>query len=131
MSLPEPTADMLTRIRNASRAGREMVEMAYSNRRGELARILKREGFVNDYAVEGGARKTLRIYLKYREDGTPAICGIRMESRPGLRVYRSVGDLPRVLGGLGTAIMSTSSGIMTAREAKKKGVGGEYVCSVW
>jgi small subunit ribosomal protein S8 len=122
---------MLTRIRNAHGAGMDMVEMPSSRMKAELARVLKREGFVADYVVEGGAKKTLRVYLKYTPAHEPAITGIRRESRPGLRRYTGVAQIPRVLGGMGVAILSTPSGIMSGKEARRKRVGGEWLCSVW
>jgi len=131
MSLTDPIADMLTRIRNAHRADHEVVELPHSRVKEEIARVLKREGYVRDFVVEGGARKTLRVYLKYNEDREPAIRGMRRESKSGRRTYAGRDALPRVLGGLGVAVLSTSSGIMTAKEARTKGVGGEVLCSIW
>ena len=131
MSWSDPVADMLTRIRNAHRSDLELVEMPHSNLKNEIARILKREGYIDDFAVEGGARKTLRVYLRYTEDREPAIRGLKRESKSGNRVYASADKLPRVLSGLGIAIMSTSSGIMTDKEARSKHLGGEVMCLVW
>jgi small subunit ribosomal protein S8 len=131
MSWSDPIADMLTRIRNAQRAEFEAVEMPYSRLKGEITRLLKREGYVKDFVVEGGAQKVLRIYLKYTDDLAPAIQGLRRESRPGLRKYASSQDVPKVLGGLGIAVLSTSSGVMTDKEARDARVGGEVLCSVW
>jgi small subunit ribosomal protein S8 len=122
---------MLTRIRNAHMAEHEVVEMPHSKLKMEIARILKREGYVTDFVTEGGAKKTLRIYLKYDDEGRPAIQGLRRESRGGLREYRAAAKLPRVLGGMGTALLSTSQGVMTDAEARKQHVGGEFLCSVW
>jgi small subunit ribosomal protein S8 len=131
MSLSDPIADMLTRIRNAQGAGREMVEMPSSKMKTEIVRILKREGYVRDFSIEGGEKKTLRIYLKYTEEGVPAIKGLKRESRPGLRNYTSQKEMPKVLGGLGVMIVSTSKGILTDRDARKQNIGGEVLCSIW
>jgi small subunit ribosomal protein S8 len=122
---------MLTRIRNAYGAGHEVVDMPHSRLKGEIARILKKEGFITDYVVEGGGRKNLRLYLKYAAEHEPVIRGVKRESRPGLRRYVNAADVPRVLGGLGVAILSTSSGVMTDKDAREKHVGGEHLCSVW
>lgn len=131
MSLSDPIADMLTRIRNAQNAGREMVEMPSSKMKTEIVRILKREGFIRDFSIEGGEKKTLRLYLKYVEENMPAIKGLKRESRPGLRNYTSQKDMPKVLGGLGIMVVSTSKGIMTDKDARKQNVGGEVLCSIW
>jgi small subunit ribosomal protein S8 len=130
MSMSDPVADMLTRIRNAHMAALEKVDIPHSKLKGEIARVLKREGYILDFAIEGGKR-TLRVFLKYSSDLEPVIRGIKRVSRPGRRVFVSADDLPRVLSGLGTAILSTSSGLMTDKEARKQHVGGEVVCSVW
>ncbi|MFW6151409.1 MAG: 30S ribosomal protein S8, partial [Verrucomicrobiota bacterium] len=97
----------------------------------EIVRVMKKEGFIKDYAVESGAKRLIRAYLKYTEKGEPALSEIKRESKPGLRSYASSDDLPRVLGGMGVAVISTSSGVMTCREAKASGVGGEILCSMW
>ncbi len=132
MSLSDPIADMLTRIRNAHMAEHEVVEMPHSRMKTEIARILKREGYVTDYVVEGGGTtKILRVYLKYTTDHDPAIRGMERVSKCGLRKYASSDELPRVLGGMGIAIMTTSAGIMTAKDARRQHIGGEVVCSVW
>jgi len=131
MSLSDPIADMLTRIRNAQGAQREMVEMPSSNMKTEIVRILKREGYVKDFSIEGGTKKVLRIYLKYSESEVPAIKGLKRESKPGLRDYTSMKEMPKVLGGLGVMIVSTSKGILTDRDARKQNVGGEVLCSIW
>ena len=129
--MSDPIADMLTRIRNAHRADLDVVEMPYSKLKGEITRVLKKEGFVNDYVVEGGSRKVLRIYLTYSEDRSPAIVGLQRESRPGLRKHTNAQEVPKVLGGLGVAILTTSAGVMTAETARQDNVGGEVLCSVW
>jgi len=131
MSWSDPVADMLTRIRNAHGAEQEIVEIPASKLKAEIARVLKREGYVSDFVIEGGGRKTLRVYLKYGAERTPAIRGLKRESRPGLRHYVKGDGIPRVLGGMGIAILSTSAGIMTDREARERHVGGEVLCSVW
>ena len=131
MSFSDPISDMLTRIRNAQMAGHESVDMPHSRFKGEVARILKKEGYVVDYRIEGGSAKTLRVYLKYAGENEPAIRGLKRCSRPGWRRYVASKDIPRVLGGMGVAIVSTSKGIMTDAEARRSNVGGELVCSVW
>ena len=128
--MSDPIADMLTRIRNAHMASLEKVDIPHSKLKSEIARVLKREGYIADYAIEGGTR-TLRVFLKYTTDQEPVIQGIKRESKPGRRVYVGAEDLPRVLSGLGTAIVSTSGGLMTDKEARKQHVGGEVLCSVW
>jgi small subunit ribosomal protein S8 len=132
MSVCDPVADMLTRIRNGNRAGLEMVQMHHSNLKGEIARILKKEGYVSDYVTEGhGGKKTLRVYLRYGYDHKPVIQGLRRVSKSGLRRYVGSTKVPRVLGGMGVAVLSTSAGVMTDKEARKAGVGGEVLCYVW
>jgi len=131
MSLSDPIADMLTRIRNAYRSSHEVVEMPGSRLKSEIARILKKEGYVTDYVVEGGTKRILRVYLKYTQDREPVIRGLRRQSRPGLRKYVGWSGIPLVLGGFGTVILSTPNGMMTGKEARKQKVGGEYICSVW
>jgi small subunit ribosomal protein S8 len=124
---------MLTRVRNAIMANHDTVELPHSKMKGEIARILKKEGYIRDFTVEAGdgPQKTLRLYLKYGPDREPVIQGINRFSRPGLRRYSAVATIPRVLGGLGIAILSTSKGLMTDREARKENVGGEVICTVW
>jgi small subunit ribosomal protein S8 len=128
----DPIADMLTRIRNAEIARHDMVEVPASRMKLEIARILKAEGFIADYEVD---RKRLperiRIRLRYGDRKQGIITGLRRISRPGLRIYARRAEIPRVQGGLGIAILSTSRGIMTDREARKAGVGGELLCYVW
>ena len=132
MSMSDPIADLLTRIRNAHTAGHETLEVPHSRLKAEVARILKREGYVKDYTTEGHENKrNLRIYLKYTQDLDPAIRGLKRVSRPGLRCYVNSKQVPRVLGGLGLAILSTSGGIITDREARKNKVGGEVLCYIW
>lgn len=132
MSLSDPIADMLTRIRNATLAGREKLEMPYSRMKSEIARILKKEGYIIEYTDDGVVpRRTLRLILKYEPDGSPLLRGLRRVSRPGRRRYAAVDEMPKVLNGLGVAIVSTSAGIMTDREARRGKVGGEVLCYVW
>ena len=131
MSWSDPIADMLTRIRNAQSAGIEIVEMPSSRLKAEIAKVLKQEGYVTDYEVDGDVKKVLRILLKYNAENKPVIRGIRRESKPGLRKFCGSRDVPRVLGGLGVAIISTSSGVMSGLEARRRKLGGEIICSVW
>lgn len=132
MSMTDPIADMLSRIRNAIQARHERVEIPASKLKVEIARILKTEGFISNYKlIDGEIQNVLRVYLKYADDGEPVIHGIERLSRPGRRVYRSKDAIPPVLGGLGLAIISTSRGLMSGAEAAKTGVGGEVLCQVW
>jgi small subunit ribosomal protein S8 len=127
----DPIADMLTRIRNGHRAGLKTVEMSHSKMKAEIARILKREGYIEEYVEEGDTKKMLKVSLKYYHGKKPCITGLRRVSSPGLRRYVVSTEIPRVLGGLGIAILTTSSGILTDREARKAKVGGELMCMVW
>lgn len=130
--MTDPIADMLTRIRNANTVYRDRVDIPGSKTKRAIAEILKRDGFIQDYQwIEDGTRKTIRIHLRYGPGRRRVITGLRRISKPGLRVYASHDQLPRVLGGLGIAIVSTSQGIMTDREARRLGVGGEVLCYVW
>lgn len=132
MSMTDPIADMLTRIRNGIQSRHDRVELPSSKLKVEIARILKSEGFISNYKlVEDKVQPLLRVYLKYSEDGEPVIHGIERISRPGRRVYRNKQEIPRVLGGLGLAIVSTSKGVLSGVEAVKNGVGGEVLCQVW
>ncbi len=128
----DPVGDMLTRVRNASRALKDEVAMPSSKLLEAIARILKREGFIEDYSVEQGQYcKVLLVKLKYTHDRKQVITGIRRMSKPGRREYAPSSRLPKVLGGLGVAIMSTSRGVMTSKEASGHNVGGEVLCYVW
>ena len=132
--MTDPIADMLTRIRNANAAMKDEVLMPASKQKTALADILKKEGYISDFAVGAGeteAHKTLKIQMKYSDDRRRTIMGIKRVSTPGLRIYRRATDVPRVLGGLGVAVLSTSHGLMTDREARKRNVGGEVMCFVW
>ncbi len=130
MSMTDPIADMLTRIRNALQANKKEVSMPDSKLKRAVAQVLKDEGYIEDFAVKGsGAKPALAIALKYYE-GKPVISSLKRYSRPGLRQYRGKDELPKVLGGLGVAIVSTSAGVMTDRAARKAGHGGEVLCFV-
>ena len=132
MSMTDPIADMLTRVRNANSAGKQTVSMPSSKKLVEIARIMDQEGYIAGYEViDGQPRATLEITLKYGEKKTKTIRGIKRISKPGLRIYAGKDELPRVLGGLGTAIVSTSKGVMCDRDARKAGVGGEVIAYVW
>ncbi len=129
--MSDPIADMLTRIRNANAMKHETVSIPSSKMKVEIARILKEEGFITDYKVRGEVKKELIITLKYTSDGTRVISGLKRISKPGLRVTSSADKLPKVLKGLGIAIISTSQGVMTDARARKLGVGGEVLAYVW
>ncbi len=132
MTMTDPIADMLTRIRNGQTAGKETVSMPSSKKLVEIARIMDEEGYVLGYEViDGSPRDTLEIKLKYSPKNEKTIRGLKRISKPGLRIYAGKDDLPRVLGGLGTAIISTSKGVMSDRDARKCGVGGEVVAYIW
>ena len=130
--LTDPVADMLTRIRNANKAMHETVEMPTSRLKQEIARILKEEGYIRDYHVrKGESFDTLVVELKFGRNRERVITGLKRISKPGRRVYARKDRLPRVLGGMGTAILSTSSGLVTSRTAAERGIGGEVICFVW
>jgi small subunit ribosomal protein S8 len=132
MSVNDPIADFLTRVRNAGIAKHDTVAMPHSKMKAEIARILKEQGYINDYSERGeGAKKELVVELKYDPEGQRAITGLRRMSRPGRRVYRKQANIPRVLDGLGVAILSTSRGILTDHEARRVGIGGEVLCFVY
>jgi small subunit ribosomal protein S8 len=132
MTMTDPVADMLTRIRNANLAYTDEISMPSSKLKASIADILKQEGYIRDYAVEPTRpQATLRIALKYSRQRERSLSGLRRVSKPGLRVYAKRDEVPRVLGGLGIAIISTSHGLMTDREARKRGVGGEVLAYVW
>jgi small subunit ribosomal protein S8 len=131
MSVTDPISDFLVRIRNASKAKKIRVEIPASNMKLGLAEILKKENYIIDYAVvEDSKQNIIKIVLKYR-DGVSAITGLKRISKPGLRIYKDASELPRVLNGLGTAIISTSKGLLTDKEAKNLSVGGEVICYIW
>ena len=132
MVMTDPIADFLTRIRNANSVNHEKVEIPASKIKRTLAVILKEEGFIKDFEyIEDGKQGVIRIYLKYSPTKQKVITGIKRISKPGLRVYVRKDQLPRVLGGLGIAVISTSHGIMSDREARKRQLGGEVICYVW
>jgi small subunit ribosomal protein S8 len=137
MSVSDPIADMLTRIRNAVMAGHVLTAMPSSKMKTAIAKILKEEGFIEDYEIvdgEGPGQKVLRVRLKYvgdRRQRRPVLTGLERVSRPGRRVYTGKKDIPWVLSGMGVAIISTPQGMMTGQKARKLGVGGEIVCKVW
>lgn len=132
MAVTDPIGDMLTIIRNASFAKKSVAEVKNSALSENIMKILKSEGFVSDYRVIKDTKQGLiRVYLKYAKDGTPALTGIKRISRPGLRIYKSNDAVPRVYGGLGVAIVSTSQGLMTDTAARTKRIGGEVICYAW
>ena len=130
MSMQDPIADLLTRIRNAQRARHETVSVPSSTLKVAVCKVLRDEGYIGDYEVAGGAKPTLAISLRY-VDGEPVIADIDRVSRPGLRIYKPCDDLPEVRGGLGIAVVSTNLGVMTDRAARRAGVGGEVLCTVF
>jgi len=130
--ITDPIADMLTRIRNALVARHDFTDMPASKLKVSLAETLKHEGFIRDYELlEDGVKRTVRVHLAYTERREPTITGLQRVSKPGLRVYVAKREVPRVYGGLGVAIVSTSQGLLTGREARRRGLGGEVVCYVW
>ena len=132
MQITDPVADMLTRIRNANSAKHDTVDVPASNLKKDIAKILLDEGYIKSFdVVEDGVRKTIRIQLKYGANKQRVIVGLKRISRPGLRVYARKDEVPKVLGGLGVAILSTSRGVVTDREARKLGVGGEVLAYIW
>ncbi|RCX13978.1 small subunit ribosomal protein S8 [Fontibacillus phaseoli] len=132
MTMSDPIADMLTRIRNANTVRHETVEMPASTIKKQIAEILKREGFIRDAEyIDDNKQGIIRIFLKYGANSERVITGLKRISKPGLRVYTKSNEVPRVLGGLGIAIISTSKGVMTDKEARQSKAGGEVVCYVW
>ncbi len=132
MTVNDPIADMLTRLRNANTSLKERVEMPASMMKMEIAKLLKQEGYILDYAlVRGKSYDNIVVDLKYSAERKRVISGLKRISKPGRRVYARKDSVPKVLGGLGTAILSTSKGLMTGREAEKNGIGGEVVCFIW
>ena len=132
MRLTDPVADMLTRIRNAIRARHQKVDVPASKLKLEIARILKEEGYVSNFkATEEEGHKVIRIYLKYDNNNDAVISNVARVSRPGCRVYVGRTEIPRVLGGMGINILTTPRGVMTGRQARKQGLGGELLCEVW
>ncbi len=132
MTVNDPIADMLTRLRNANTSLKDKVEVPASMMKVEIAKLLKQEGYICDYAVvRGQSFDNIVVDLKYSPERQRVISGLRRISKPGRRVYARKDAIPKVLGGLGTAVLSTSKGLMTGREAEKKGIGGEVVCFIW
>ena len=132
MTMTDPVADMLTRIRNANVAGHEFVEIPASKIKKNIAEILTKEGFIKGYeVVEEGVQGSIKVQMKYGEGKSRVITGIKRISKPGMKVYVKADDVPRVLGGLGIAIISTSNGLITDKKARELGVGGEVICYVW
>jgi len=132
LNITDPIADMLTRIRNANDTKKDTVDIPVSNIKENIAQILKEEGFIKDYKiVENYPQNLLRLYLKYSDNGEKVISGLKRISKPGLRVYVKKDEIPRVLGGLGIAIVSTSRGVMSDKKARNNSVGGEVLCYVW
>lgn len=130
--MTDPIADYLTRIRNALLAKHASVDIPFSALKAEVTKILEQEGYIDGYRiVEGSPRSTIRIALRYGTDGDRVINGLNRVSRPGRRVYCSKGDIPKVLGGLGISILSTSKGVMSGREGRRQGIGGEVLCTIW
>ncbi|MFY9377008.1 MAG: 30S ribosomal protein S8 [Peptococcia bacterium] len=132
MVTTDPIADMLTRIRNANTVTRDVVEVPSSRVKRDIAKILKEEGYIRDYEVMADRKQgVLRLYLKYGPNKKKVITGLKRRSKPGLRVYANKDNIPKVLGGLGIAVISTPKGIMADRTARREGVGGEVICYVW
>ncbi|MCK5516195.1 MAG: 30S ribosomal protein S8 [Desulfobulbaceae bacterium] len=132
MSMSDPLADMLTRIRNGVKARFDSVEMPLSKLKVNIARVLKEEGYILDYQIlDQGVQGTLKVDLKYGADNTKAITKIQRVSKPGLRQYKKSGRIPQVLSGLGIGILTTSQGVITDREARRRNIGGELLCEVW
>ena len=132
MSMTDPIADMLTRIRNATLVRHDRTDLDASKMKMEIAKILKQEGYIRTFKfLEEGPQGTIRIYLKYADDGEPVIHGLQRVSRPGMRVYRGVEDLPKVHNGLGVAVISTNRGVITDEQARGLRVGGEILCEIW
>ena len=132
MVLTDPIADMLTRIRNANMAEKKIVQMPHSKMKSEIARLLKSEGFIKDYTMENeDGKSVLNIFMKFTAEREPIIQGLRRISKPSCRKYVASDEVPRVLGGIGVAILSTSSGVMTDNEARTQQIGGEVLCYVW
>lgn len=132
MTMTDPIADMLTRIRNSLRASQELVNIPSSKLKINIAKVLKTEGYIRNFRlISDGQRKFIRIFLKYDKDGVPVIEGIKRISKPSRRTYAGSDKIPDVLNGYGIGIISTSKGLMTDREARKRNIGGEIICSVW
>lgn len=132
MNITDPIADMLTRLRNASQAHHTNVDVPFSKMKLAIAKILEQEGYVEGFdVVEDGRRKALRVQLKYDSSRQPVLSGLQRVSKPGLRVYAGMHDIPRVRGGMGTVVVSTNRGVMTGREARRRHLGGELIAEIW
>ena len=132
MNITDPIADMLTRIRNANNVNKDVVDIPASNLKINIAKTLKDEGFIKEYKIiDNYPQNKIRVYLKYGKNDEKVISGLKRISKPGLRVYVNKDEIPRVLGGLGIAVISTSRGILTDKQARKEGIGGEVLCYVW
>lgn len=132
MNITDPIADMLTRIRNANNVNKDVVDIPASNLKINIAKTLKDEGFIKEYKlIDNYPQNKIRIYLKYGKNDEKVITGLKRISKPGLRVYVNQDEIPRVLGGLGIAVISTSRGILTDKQARNEGIGGEVLCYVW
>ncbi|MBQ9432413.1 MAG: 30S ribosomal protein S8 [Kiritimatiellae bacterium] len=129
--MTDPISDMLLRIRNAIKAGHATVDIPASRIKGEIARVMKEEGYISDFTTTTEIPRVMTVELKYNERAESAIRGLRRESRPGLRKFCGTKEIPVVLGGLGIAILSTSGGILSGKDAKKRNLGGELICTVW
>ena len=127
----DPISDMLLRIRNGLKAGLPSIELPGSRIKGEIARVMKDEGYITNFTMTNTVPRVLSIELKYNDDAEPAIRGLRRESKPGLRKFCGVQDIPSVLGGMGTAVLSTSGGVISGKEARKRKLGGELICTIW
>ena len=127
----DPISDMLLRIRNAQKAGLPSIELPGSRIKGEIARVMKDEGYITNFTMTTAIPRVLSIELKYDDAAEPAIRGLRRESKPVLRKFCGVQDIPNVLGGMGTAVLSTSGGILSGKEARKRKLGGELICTIW
>jgi small subunit ribosomal protein S8 len=132
MTMTDPVSDMLTRIRNGAQARHQTVEMPSSTLKVAIAEVLRDEGYINDFSIQGDVpKKRLRVELRYTGKQEPVVTGLRRVSKPGLRVYTPADKIPRVYGGLGVAILSTSRGVMSGGKARRLGLGGEVLCQVW
>ncbi|MHB1004455.1 MAG: 30S ribosomal protein S8 [Chloroflexota bacterium] len=132
MNLTDPVADMLTRIRNGIQARHDQVLMPASQLKLAIAKIMKEEGYIKDYELlREGPKRTIRVWLRYADAKSPVLTGLRRISKPGKRVYAGSAQMPRVLGGLGVAVVSTPQGVMTAQQARRRNVGGEVLCFIW
>lgn len=132
MVVSDPIADLLTRIRNANMVNHDRMEVPGSKMKKAIVQILKEEGFIRDFEwIDNGHQGTIRVYLKYGPSKSKVVAGLRRISRPGLRVYAKKDQIPKVLGGLGIAVLSTSHGIMTDKKARQEGLGGEVLCYIW